>query len=185
MRHSVVLACLVATCLAPVRIVAAEDKLRASEVAGQEYVGLWLKCLAEWEARTNLILLQVRKDQGTYQWGAEWGQPYSANGQGTIDSQRNLVLKGCSSYRGEIDKGCDPNNPPVFLTLPPSILINPAEATDEALLSGAWIRTSIPAWEGLEKRCACVARKTAPGCVDENSETGDVPEPVESIPLKR
>lgn len=184
-RHFLIVASLLATCFAPVQAVAAEDNLRDRKAAAQDYVGLWFSCLAEWEANNNSILLEVRKDESTYGWGAEWGQPYSASGKAAIDSQGNLVLKGCSSSRGEIFEGCNPDNPPVFRSLPRSIVSNPTEATDKALLAGAWIRTSDPAWQGLAKRCACVARKTALGCVDDNSDWDDGLETVEPELLNR
>jgi hypothetical protein len=129
--------------------------LCASASAGAARAGFeghWFQCKAGWEAADNFVLLEIRK--GGTEWGAEWGVPYSASGEATLDAEGNLVLRGCSSWRGQTRDACDVRDPPVFLVLSRTILRGKTRGTDAALRNESWIRTDPNSWGKLARRCA-------------------------------
>lgn len=118
--------------------------------------GLWLRCIPEWNRASPVMLLEIDKAESN--WVAEWGQPYSASGSAKRGKGGALVLRGCSSYRGETSAECNRERPPVFLTLPEGLARNPARATAARLKKGEWIRTSKVEWSSLEKRCEALLK---------------------------
>jgi hypothetical protein len=122
-----------------------------------EYAGQWFKCSPEWKSRYNFVLVEITSNNGGYVWLAEWGVPYAANGVGRIDERGNLVLRGCTSYRGNRDEECDPDSPLIFATLPKSLLEKPARPINQSLQQGKWLRTKGNAWKKLATLCAKLA----------------------------
>ena len=125
-----------------------------SSADAADYVGHWFSCSSKWQVRDNFSLVEITKAKAEYRWLMEWGVAYTASGTAEVAPSGSLVLRGCKSYRGVRDKSCDVLNPPVYLTLPRSLLDNPISATQSALLRGTWLRTSELAWKKLAERCA-------------------------------
>jgi|SRR5438105_4795878 len=124
----------------------------AAHASTSTFSGLWFRCEAKWEAADNFMLLEVAQDHRN--WVAEWGVAYSASGAAELDSDGNLILRGCKSYRGEVEDSCDRDNPQIFLTLEKAVVDRPAMGSDRSLQRGQWIRTDDKSWQTLAKRCA-------------------------------
>ncbi|WP_168173456.1 hypothetical protein [Polaromonas sp. A23] len=83
-------------------------------VGAADLSGTWVSC--DPRAPWSYAVLSVDREGSAYRWLAEWGSPYSASGT-AVQLGSALVLRGCSSYRGDLRDGCDRDNPPVFDTL--------------------------------------------------------------------
>lgn len=116
--------------------------------------GFWFQCKSDWQAADNFVLLEVR--HAASEWGAEWGVAYSANGTAEQDASGDLVLRGCSTWRGQAQDACDVQHPPVLFVLPRKAMQQPARATQAALRRQAWIRTDGDSWKALARRCAAL-----------------------------
>lgn len=120
--------------------------------------GAWLSC----PAKAPWTLLSVERDGERYRWTAEWGAPYAASG---LSQLRNgeLVLRGCSSYRGKVDAGCDEKSPPVFGRLRKQDFerIQTSFTTTDIRL-GRWVRVAKGAsWQELVHKCEQAAEMFA------------------------
>jgi hypothetical protein len=122
-------------------------------VGAADVSGTWISC--DPEAPWHYTVLSVDHDGGAYRWLAEWGSPYAASGS-AVRRGSALELRGCSSYRGDLREGCDPDNPPVFLTLEKNDLERYRKVLTQADLQRArWVRATGrgKAWEGLVNSC--------------------------------
>jgi hypothetical protein len=124
--------------------------------------GAWIACdpASPW----GHTLLSVNREGGSYRWTAEWGSSYAAGGAADL-KKGVLVLRGCSSYSGNVTSGCDEKNPPVFSRLRKEDLERVRNSFGEADLRGArWVRVvgDGAAWQTLAGECkAIVAKKNA------------------------
>lgn len=81
--------------------------------AAGPYEGTWFTCVFEMAGRRNpwsVQDLQYRDGQLTV--FSEWGTAYTFSGTARKEG-KELVIRGCASYRGETVLGCDEANPPV------------------------------------------------------------------------
>lgn len=121
--------------------------------------GTWVSC--DPQAPWRYTVLSVDREGSAYRWLAEWGSPYAASGTAARRGSA-LVLRGCSSYRGDLRGGCDPDNPPVFLTLEKSDIERYRKSLTRADLRRArWVRAigRGKAWEELVKSCVDLIEK--------------------------
>jgi len=116
------------------------------------FVGLWFSCVPEWQARSPHALLEISREGSGYRWLHEWGEPYSASGLGSVEGGK-LVLRGCKSYRGETEQGCDRSDPPVHVVLDDSLLVHQQRNLKESLRRSRWIKTDAKNWQHLARRC--------------------------------
>ena len=124
--------------------------------------GAWISCdpASPW----GYTLLSVDHEGAGYRWTAEWGSSYAASGAADL-KKGVLVLRGCSSYSGELTSGCDEKMPPVFARLHKEDFARVRASFGEADLRGArWVRVAGDgaAWQALAGKCqAIVAKKNA------------------------
>jgi hypothetical protein len=132
-------------------------------VGAADLSGTWISC--DPEAPWHYTVLSVDREGSAYRWLAEWGSPYAASGT-AVRQGSALVLRGCSSYRGDVSEGCDRENPPVFLTLEKNDLERYRKSLTQADLRRArWVRAvgRGKAWEDLAKSCVDLIEKERPG----------------------
>lgn len=127
-----------------------------------DWPGTWISCnpQAPWPY-TVLSVDREGREGNAYRWLAEWGSPHAASGT-AVPRGSALVLRGCSSYRGDLMDGCDPDNPPVFATLEKQDLERYRQALTQADLRRArWVRAAGrgKAWEGLVNSCLKLIEK--------------------------
>ena len=120
--------------------------------------GAWLSCTA----KAPWTLLSVERDGEHYRWTAEWGAPYAASGLSHLKNGE-LVLRGCRSYRGEIEAGCDEKSPPVFSRLRKQDFERiQASFTTTDIRLGRWVRVAKGAsWQELAHKCEQAAEMFA------------------------
>ena len=112
--------------------------------------GAWLSCTS----KAPWTLLSVERDGEHYRWTAEWGAPYAASGHAQLRNGE-LVLRGCSSYRGKIAAACDEKSPPVFARLRKQDFERiQASFTTTDIRLGRWVRLAKnTSWQELAHEC--------------------------------
>lgn len=128
-------------------------------VGAADLSGTWISCNPQ--APWHYAVLSVYRDGSAYRWLAEWGSPHAASGT-AVRQASVLVLRGCSSYRGDVIDACDRENPPMFLTLEKNDLQRYRKSLTQADLRRArWVRATSrgKAWEDLVKSCVDRVRK--------------------------
>ena len=123
-----------------------------SEAVGADFVGFWFSCVPEWQVRDPFALMEISREGTGYRWSSEWGVAYSAGGKGSLRGEK-LVLRGCKSYRGEVEQGCDESDPPVHVVLDKSILAPRKSSLKESLRHSKWVRTDSKSWQRLAWDC--------------------------------
>jgi hypothetical protein len=116
------------------------------------FEGLWLQCLQS-AGRDPIIAVTVSRSSGTYTWSAEWLVPWSAEGTARLAANGDLPLRGCKSYRGELEKTCNSADPPVVFVLPRSALQRRRATAESVLRAGGWWRTTEASWQQDAKYC--------------------------------
>lgn len=132
--------------------------LGTARSTASDFSGLWLRCMTEWQAPDNFMLVEVKKERDHYNWVAEWGVPYSASGTAKLMVTTSLVGRACAHYRGEPDVNCNPNKPQVIFSIPK---IATLQASSRNPRKGAWVRTYPEHWQALAKTCAASQRKNS------------------------
>jgi hypothetical protein len=121
-------------------------------------VGAWVSCNPK--APWAYSLLSVDPDGKGYRWTAEWGAPYAAGGNAHLKNGE-LILRGCSLYRGEISTGCNEERPPVFERLRSQDLVRTRSYfTPTDLRHARWVRVAKGgSLQALARECEQVVEK--------------------------
>ena len=126
----------------------------ASHGAHAAYAGLWFQCQPRWVEEKNHLMVDVKKGERT--WSATWGRFDAASGKAQKDQDGNLQLRGCHRRAGKIPRACNPEQPPLFATLPKAVADGNAPPVEEALRRGTWLRTDKARSVALARQCAAL-----------------------------
>ena len=135
------------TCLVLSSVLAWHGSLHSAELEGT-----WFACNPELETSVPRNILIIERDGNTYRWQHAWGQYESADGKVSIQG-KELILSGCTAYRGEHDAKCDDERPPVVLKIERYELSRKYKSLDLAMKGGGWIRVGQRSLDELDRRC--------------------------------
>jgi hypothetical protein len=122
-----------------------------SLVFADNFEGAWFKCLPDMAGRPSPYeQMEIKRQGNKYSVFSEWGQLYTFSGWGFLKDNK-LIVKGCTSYRGEVRDNCDVNKPPVARKLDKQALNQ--TSIGRALLKSKYIRIDSRSEDELEKRC--------------------------------
>jgi hypothetical protein len=130
----------------------------AYAIASPKFEGMWLTCESGIHTRGQHTLRVIKLEGGRYVYGEEWGQNYSRSGTGTVVGDR-LIVRGCTSFRGEVVRDCDEKNPPVIFTLNGKSAAKMHKSATAALGRGETVRVTKSSWERLSFVCEERAEK--------------------------
>lgn len=116
--------------------------------------GEWFTCIPEMVGRRSpFSLLSIKREGENFVVGNEWGENYSFSGRATMVGTELLVL-GCSFFRGDPMDNCDVNNPPITSTMkPPSSRTRPINLDKALRLSEPISTNTATEWQRLADRC--------------------------------
>jgi hypothetical protein len=122
----------------------------SSRSAGLE--GTWFSCNPELTTPSPRNILTIERQDNAYEWQHAWGQHETAYGRVAIVG-KELVLSGCTAYRGEKDAKCDEERPPIVLRIGRHELTRKYKSLDFALEGSGWIRVGRISLDELDRRC--------------------------------
>lgn len=124
--------------------------------------GAWVSC--DPKSPWAYVLLSVDQDGAGYRWTSEWGAPYAADGPARLEGDV-LVLRGCSSYRGEVASNCDEKNPPIYARLRKEDFDRKrSHFTAADLATAKWVSAGKgDSWQHLARQCEEIAAKLGEG----------------------
>ena len=117
-----------------------------------ELEGTWFSCNPDFETSSPWSIMTIERKENTYLWQHGWGQNASADGKGSIRA-KELILSGCTYYRGEKNSKCDEERPPEVMRIELYELSRKYKSLDFALKGSGWIRVGQRSLKELASRC--------------------------------
>lgn len=123
-------------------------------VKAESLDGTWVTCHPDMVGQRNpYTLSSIEREGFGYVVRNEWGVAYSFSGRAAVVGGE-LVVRGCTYYRGELTNGCDDENPPIVSASKIAVSEPKTDVEiDNALGSSLAIRTDGHAWQKLAARC--------------------------------
>lgn len=124
-----------------------------SAIGADRLEGVWFTCIPEMAGRHSPYrLYSITREGLDYVVNDEWGTANAFSGRATKVGD-NLVLRGCSYYRGEPSDGCDIEDPPVVSKRFAAPMPMKSASVDISLKRSQPIRTTNSSWPRLARRC--------------------------------